>query len=191
MSKNYALLYIPDLDTNAENINFVCSDNKIHFRFKDFIRPECIQGFEKKLTYLMTYLINSKNDIDNKNTKNYLNQFLKSEDVESIIAIISNNISNLKFKGLQARFNYNKVDYKQYPFGNINRDYFPYLENTKNDLKQFLSKFKISLRDYLFNDKYVIILTDNKIKDVNLKFKNKEERSKLNNIIDNCFVKLW
>ena len=74
MSKNYALLYIPDLDTNAENINFVCSDNKIHFRFKDFIRPECIQGFEKKLTYLMTYLINSKNDIDNqlKRNRSYL-----------------------------------------------------------------------------------------------------------------------
>ena len=70
-------------------------------------------------------------------------------------------------------------------FGNMLRDGDLYIED-------MAVKRELGLEpDEAKEPENIIILTDNKIKDVNLKFKNKEERSKLNNVVDNCFVKLW
>ena len=54
----YSLVYSPDINPFDGELKFICSDNRIHFRFRDFQRNEHIQGFEKKLIYLMEYLFN-------------------------------------------------------------------------------------------------------------------------------------
>ena len=35
----YSVIYTPDLTTDT-GINYVCSDNKIHIRFRDFNKPQ-------------------------------------------------------------------------------------------------------------------------------------------------------
>ena len=54
---SYSLVYTPDTAT-SELTNPVCSDKRIHIRFRDFNKPQMISGFERKLTYLMTALMN-------------------------------------------------------------------------------------------------------------------------------------
>ena len=191
MSKTYNLLFTPNLP-ESESIDYVCSDNKIHIRVKDYLNYEVIRGFEKKLTYLITYLINTsfKTSISEKNPSHILKEFLKSDEVNEITNTINSNIANIKFKGIKIKTNYNKKDCLQYPFGNINLDYFPILAD-KGSLQIFLKTFKISLKDYLFDDRYIVILSDLKYKsDCNIKFKNKEIK-KQSFDEDSDFIELW
>lgn len=175
----YSIYYTPADDLlNAFPINYICSDNKIHSRFRDFNSEELIIGFEKKLAYLLTYLMNYSylpRIIGDYDTDTLIKNFLKSSDVATIIAAV-NIYNGSKIRGIRLRKNYNKkVDCK--PFGDTDSNCFPL--NIKDDIIQcgdlnsFLSKLKISLDEYLFNDSYVIILREHREFEVNKKFINK------------------
>ena len=113
---------------DISDINFVCSDDRIHFRFKDYIKSEIIRGFEKKLTYLLSYLFNfdyKLKNTTNKPFKEVLNDFLHTSDIIYLTKIIEDNITYKNFKGLKGRVSYNKTNATQYPFGKINKEYFP------------------------------------------------------------------
>lgn len=195
----FTLNYTPHINFD-DKVNFVCSDNRIHFRFKDFNKEEFIVGFEKKLTYLMTYLFNysylpsviPENLQADKEI--LLNNFLKTNDVVQIMTTINTNILSTKFKGFRASFNYKKKGDIN-PFGEVVKDCFP-LETEdevvlKGSLQSFLTIFRISLKDYLFNDAYTIQLSDIGDITANNKFINKELKklSKLNSM--ETFVELW
>ena len=56
-----SVLYTPsknDLAIDSDNLKYLCRDNKIHIRFRDYNKKQVIRGFESKLTYLLTYLMN-------------------------------------------------------------------------------------------------------------------------------------
>ena len=195
----FTLSYTPNLNLNNE-INFVCSDNKIHFRFKDFTKEEFIMGFEKKLTYLMTYLFHYSYlptvipENINVDKEILLNSFLKTNDVIQIMTTINFHITNTKFKGFRAAYNYKKKGNVN-PFGDVCHTCFPLkVEDNvlqKGCLKLFLDTLKVSLADFLFNDAYTIQLSDIGDITVNNKFINKELKklNKLNSM--DTLVELW
>lgn len=185
----YSLVYSPETNAFEDDVKFICSDKRVHFRFRDFNKNEHIQGFERKLIYLMEYLFNfcyrpsfevntpvSKEEI--------LDGFLKSKDVKQVETVISKFIPDIKFKGLRAFFNYNKQENLK-PFGEVNKTYFP--TKGKNSLLQFQKTLRVSIEDFLFNNQYSLILNDGYKKDINKKFKNKNTK----NQEDDFLVKLW
>lgn len=191
----YSLIYTPDLKTET-NINYVCSDKKIHIRFRDFNKPQTlIAGFEKKLTYLISYLMNFSyitNLFEICDIKTIINALLDSEDLKTIY----NNIKYTKqidFKSFRLTPNYKKSDCVA--FGKVEETAFPleYDEfgvKKEGDLNTFLSKLKVGLLDYLFNDSYAIFIHEKVEYDSNQKFKNKESRKETQ--LDNTdYIKLW
>ena len=170
------ICYIPE-ELNQDSINFICSDNKVHVRFRDFNDADVIAGFEQKLTYLLSYLMNysyMQNTILTYDKDALLKNFLQTSDVAEINACIRAESCNPKYKGIKYSKN---LDASYKPFGEVNLACFPiHLENSvvrSGDLNFFLSAFRISLRDYLFNDNYIVIIDDIKISEINKKFINK------------------
>lgn len=194
----YSIYYTPSYDLKEHNdINYICSDNKIHIRFRDYNKEEIISGFEKKLTYLLTYLMNYSylpKTVGNYDTKVLMDNFLKTDDVLEILNSISTYISAKVFKGFKLKANYKRSECL--PFGCIDQDCFPLNCNDNiyetGSLKDFLEKLKINLTEYLFNDSYMIIIRENKGKTVNNKFINKQNK-KLEKLRDSKLdlVELW
>lgn len=173
------ICYIPDT-LSQERINYVCSDNKVHIRFRDYNSPQVIAGFEQKLTYLLTYLMNYsylQKTLLAVNCEDVIKGFLKSSDVHEIDSCIRAETTNIRYKGIKLRKKYSKHIYDDHPYGNVEITCFPiHIEDSlikTGDLNFFISAFKISLRDYLFNDNYIIIIDDIKTSEMNRKFKNK------------------
>ena len=52
----YSLIFTPS--TVSKDISHLCSDDKIHIRLDNFDKCCRIEGFERKLTYLLTYMFN-------------------------------------------------------------------------------------------------------------------------------------
>ena len=190
----YSILYTPELKTSP-NINYVCSDNKIHVRFRDFNKEQIITGFEKKLTYLLSYLVNFSyinNLFDICDIKTVVNALLDSEDVKKIYNSIKYN-KQIDFKCFRLTPNYKKTDC--IAFGKVLEEVFPLEYDEFGALKQatletFLSKLKIGLLEYLFNDSYSIIIHKKQDEDINEKFKNKETR-KETRLENTDYIKLW
>lgn len=179
------------------DLNYICSDNKIHIRFRDFDKEQVVGGFERKLAYLFGYLMNYSylpSIIGKYDNETILKNFLKTIDVQRILSTISIYSGSSKFKGVKLTVNYKKS--KCSPFGSVDANCFPLAKNNElleiGDLKTFLSMLKIDLVEYLFNDSYFIILRENKEKPVNNKFINKQEK-KLERIKDTSLnlVELW
>lgn len=194
----YSIYYTPNnKKSDFEDSNYVCSDKKVHIRFSDYNSEQIIAGFEKKLTYLFTYLINYSylpNVINQSNIRDLIENFSRMSDILTINNIIMNHISLRDFKGFKVRANYKKKDCK--PFGEITPEVFPveWIDDTavKGSLDIFLSKLKISLDDYLFNDSYVIIIREDKYINFNKKFINKLNRkSERKKAKDFDLVELW
>ena len=190
----YSILYTPDQMTNP-GVNYVCSDKKIHIRFRDFNKEQVISGFEKKLTYLMSYLMNFSyitSLFDICDEKTIMNALLDSEDVKSIYNNIKYN-KQIDFKCFRLTPNYKKSECKA--FGKVEQTAFPLLYDEfgapkQGDLETFLNKLKVSLLEYLFNDSYSIILHEKSEDNVNEKFVNKELR-KEDRVANPDFIQLW
>lgn len=176
---------------------YICFDNKIHVRFRDFNKEEFIIGFEKKLVYLLSYLINYSYipKLSQKySNKTILSHFLSYQEVIDIIYTISSHV-NRNFTGLTIKPNYKKHQNNYKYFGDVDAKFFPIC--IKEDLIQesslnvFLDAFNISLYEYLFNDNYIIWLHNKEFK-VNTKFETRKLR-KLNNRKDKNInlVELW
>lgn len=191
----YSLNYTPSFKTNSE-INFICSDNKIHVRLDNFYTEITIEGFEKKLTYLLTYLINYSylpKVIGVEKESLLIETFLKTSDISAINEAIRKHFNFDNFKGLNLRKNYKKLNCNT--FGLTDSNCFPllYEENITQagDLNTFLSILNISLDEYLFNDSYSIIIHEVSNKDMNKKFTQKQQRKINKSIQQNSFVELW
>lgn len=191
----YSICYMPSIKAN-EDINYICFDNKIHVRFRDYNSEQVISGFEKKLSYLLTYLMNYSylpKIVGKYDTEKLIKGFLNSSDITTIISTI-NIHCNTSIKGIKLKPNYNKKkEYKA--FGNLITNYFPLvlvddIIETGN-LDSFLSTIKLSLEEYLFNDKYLIVLNEFKVQDINKKFTNRMNK-KSNKILGNFDLEeLW
>lgn len=174
------ICYIPE-ELPQNELNFICSDNRVHVRFRDFDSPCVIAGFEQKLTYLLTYLMNysyMRTTLILYSEDELIDGFLKSSDVAEINSCIRTESCNMKYKGIKLRKKYSKVKNDSYKaFGSVNLACFPiHTEESMiktGNLEVFLSAFKISLRDYLFNDNYIVIIDDIKTSEINKKFINK------------------
>lgn len=198
MSLTYSINYTPEYKARSF-VSFMCSDNRIHLRFKNFEKEEEIKGFEKKLVYLMTYLFNYSympNIVCNTTYDNYqlISNFLNTDDIKDIILYIKLNGNGYfeKFKGFKIKVNYKKSNLSL-PFGKLDDNCFPLnRENQillKGSLDIFLSTLKINLWDYLFNDGYSINILKVKNQKFNDKFINKELK-KYNKVNQNL-VELW
>lgn len=192
----YKLQYTPVKEyINIDSSIYICSDNKVHIRFRDFNTEQIISGFEKKLTYLISYLMNFcylPKVIKNYKEEDLIKDFLKTSDINTVINTIKVFSHGKPFRGLKLAKNYRKRACKY--FGNLNLNYFPLnKENsdieTAGTLQTFLDTFKISLEDYLFNDAYEIILGNFKNKSNN-KFKDKLLRKEERNNSSYDFVEL-
>lgn len=198
MKFKYGIYYSPSNTNSDEIVNFVCFDNKIHIRFKDYNSEEVIVGFEKKLTYLLTYLMNYSylsTLVGNYSDDEIINNFLTTKDVLEILDCIKLYINDIKIKGIKLNKNYNrKTNIKS--FGDVNPECFPLYENDgivrNGNLKLFLKTFKITLNDYLFNDDYVILILKDKEINVNKKFIDRMNR-RLSKVEESNFniTELW
>lgn len=192
----YKLIYTPSNESyyllEESDINFVCSDGKIHIRLRDYgDKEEVISGFINKLTYLVTYLVNY---MVNSNPERY-----NSTDklLESSTEIINNSIGrfigltihNDNYKGIKISKNYRKV--KHYDIlGGIPTELCPYSNGKdKCSIDLFLRTFGINLHDYLFNDAYEVVICKNDKKSNYNKFLNKQSRGK--KVVDNKRIALW
>lgn len=190
---DFSLCYTPSIKTDT-SINYVCSDRKIHVRFRDYTKEQVISGFEKKLTYLITYLINFSST--NKlfgicSTKIIIDNLSESEDIKTLYNCLKYE-KQIDFKCFRFTPNYKKTDC--HDFGELDLGAFPlnYDSNgvlLEGSLNAFLSNLKISLLDYLFNDAYSIMIHKKINKEVNKKFIDKENRKSVSSSTD--FIKLW
>ena len=197
------LAYYPEIpDLEKDKIKVTCFDKKIHIRLKNYNRPTKIVGFENKLNYLLCYLLhfqclaNNQFDQSNMNATTVLQDFAKTSDVVEILNVIQQCLLEHDVLGIAIKENKQVAA----PFGNISPYYFPLSFDNDGvidkkvicNLAAFLNKFRISIYDYLFNDKYIIILTNNMTKNINKKFINKQlkHKQKLENVELNV-VSLW
>lgn len=192
MNLTYSLIYTPSLK-NTNYLDFICFDNKIHFRFKDFNKEERITGFEKKFTYLISYLFNFEYVWNiNLNLEDNLKAFYRLEDVVQIYEVVRETILDSKFKGFKAYINYKRSD-EAACFGEVDKDCFPLIkeENVykKGSLKTFLTILNVDLKNYLFNDGYSILIHKNKNKVINEKFIKKQNKKELNKNVQ--YEQLW
>ena len=80
---NYKIIYTPNIDDGVQaldrDINFLCADNKLHIRLRDYDKEEVIHGFIDKLTYVVTYLCQrvTRQDLL---TNNIIEKFVKFHD---------------------------------------------------------------------------------------------------------------
>lgn len=182
MSKEltYSIYYTPNAISDIDAMDFTCWDKKVHIRFRDFNKEEIICGFEKKLTYLLSYLMNFSylpKVIGMYEEKALVDNFLKTSDVFKIVSAISEHISGEPLKGIKLYKNYRKSVTTLEPFGAVTANCFP-LKSTDGIIQQgslatFLEILKVDLAEYLFNDNYMIVIRENKAINPNKKFINK------------------
>lgn len=94
--------YYQDLANNTKNKNlnmYLCKDNKIHIRLKQYNKKEKISGFEQKLTFLITFILQ---DEILSQTNLYLSQLKENKNNSSgiewddFITMFINNSANIK-----------------------------------------------------------------------------------------------
>ena len=197
MALTYSLVYTPLVkDWEYNHPKYTCSDNKIHIRFKDYNSPQLIEGFEAKLTYLISYLMNYcylPKILNKSDNKSLMEDFLKTSDINKINVVIKEFTGDGKYKGLKLHKNYNKKTNIKY-FGEVNIECFPIEEENgiekASNLSLFLSNLgEIPLVSYLFNDNYKLYIHESKPKKTN-KFLRKQLR-KEQVVAQSELIELW
>ena len=177
MKLTYKIVYNPLMDLRISaldrNISFVCSDNKVHVRLRDYDHPEVISGFINKLTYLVTYLFQRSIDIS-------IDDFISKDDSFKALNdwLKANFIAaGKKYKGLKISKNYRRISKeKANPLGSFEIGTCP-LKNdiTYGDLDFFhCSLIGLGIENFLFNDAIELHITKVKHIDSYKKFHNKE-----------------
>lgn len=193
----YSIYYTPNAQTTEDSaINYLCYDGKVHIRFHDYNDDMIIIGFEKKLSYLLTYLMNFSyipKVIGVYTNEMLIDTFLKTSDLASIYAAIDQNSCSRKFKGIKLKPNYKRDNCQ--PFGAVDPACFPLIVidgiEQAGNLNTFLSALRISLSEYLFNDSYVVILHENRQMNANKKFINKERKRQAHADAEFAVTQLW
>ena len=163
----YYLVYSPEDEkwVDEYGINFLCSDNKIHIRLRNYEQKEVIHGFIDKLTYLITYLICGKwADMPAASPEKIISNFTKLDaDFNNIEHIVKLSLHEDDFAGINIRKVYRKKPIsKDKLLGSFAEGTCPASKETTwaRSLSNFLSAFNVSLGDYLFNDAYEVVITD-------------------------------
>lgn len=163
----YYLVYSPEDEKWVDElgIDFLCSDNKVHIRLRNYDHPEVISGFVDKLTYLITYLICGKwADMPAASPEKIISNFTKlDEDFQRITEIIRDLLHEEKFAGIHIQKVYRKKPIsKDKLLGSFEPGTCPTSDDTTwaRSLSNFLETLNISLGEFLFNDAYDIVLTD-------------------------------
>lgn len=160
----YSVIYTPSLDdgkrANEKGIDFLCIDDKVHIRLRDYDRPESIKGFINKLTFLLTYLANaSNNSAAELNPDEHISLFCdNSEDFRMIVNSLKRNLEP-RFSGIKLTKAYRKKGRgpKAGPLGSMTVGTAPLIDGKLyGDLKYFLDSIRLSLDTYLFDDAYSI-----------------------------------
>ena len=117
MNLTYNLVYTPSLDdgyrADEKDINWLCSDRKIHIRLRDYNKPEVIVGFINKLTYLVTYLVNSgctaSLESMRENPDKYLSTFCENdESFLHLVDFIKSSLHDSRYSGIKVTKVYRK-----------------------------------------------------------------------------------
>lgn len=184
MNKNltYKLIYTPSRDggvgVEETNINFLCTDKRLHIRLREYTEEEVISGFIAKLTYLITYLVNYTNNTE--------------ESEVFINSIIENAFHQSDFKGVKIYPCYRRL--KNYSKkGYIPNTVCPVHISGNNycSLDYFLETFRLNLHEYLFNDAYEIVITKDETKNLYSKYLNKSNNERKPHPKKDDRVVLW
>lgn len=171
MNLTYNLVYTPSLDdgyrADEKDINWLCSDRKIHIRLRDYNKPEVIVGFINKLTYLVTYLVNSgctaSLESMRENPDKYLSTFCENdESFLHLVDFIKSSLHDSRYSGIKVTKVYRKKKVnKPNSFGIISDGAMPVEDGYKlGDLSFFIGEFRIPLYEFLFNDAYTLVLQE-------------------------------
>lgn len=171
MKNDLVVKYIEDLDKTNNNIDFnpVCSDGYIHVKFRDFSKTQIIEGFDLKLSFLITLIMHTRilpesNEVIKSKAlqETYLKELVNCKEFieieKGLISIFSN------CKGLKINLFYSPK-HKNIPFGLI----------TEFDKQQTILKKHLT---FLIDDTIrVAIARAGKQTVLNKKFLNKIHRS--------------
>ena len=175
----------------------VCYDEKIHIRLRNFNTNKMIMGFENKLNFLLVYLINNylkslegkaefkadieltkqSNKYDEETFVKYIVKFKQTDEFKFLFNTVCNkyiSCKDIRIAGLYSK--------KEHPnawdsFGHISPNLLP-----KTDTKgltliaNFTKVLGITLQQYLFNDNYILMISNYKFKNPNTKFENKLQK---------------
>ena len=179
-------------------VNYLCKDNYMHIRLKEFGNQKAvITGLEQKLTFLVTYLINSvcynyvdkdliRQAEDKSSFKDIWNicigKFLISKEFRTILNELKSRYSECK--GVKILPAYSKTSNYVDAFSAFGEVHNLTLNISQQPLDEFLEFLDISLDEYLFNEHiYLVVDEEQEIK--NQKFIKKYEVKK------SCSINLW
>lgn len=178
-----SVLYTPsknELAIDSDNLKYLCKDNKIHIRFRDYNKKQVIRGFESKLTYLLTYLMNYwylPQVIQKYDSDKLIEDFLETKEITKLVLNLNLFLNTANFKGLKLSKNYKRKNSKD--FGDTLLECFP---SHKDEVEKiggidlFLEYFNFNnLLDYLFNDGIILIIHEELKEDIT-KFDRKQIR---------------
>lgn len=197
---------------NKWDYNPVCHDDKIHIRLKHFNSNKMIIGFEDKLTFLLVFLLKNylkslqgkpeyevdmrikghSGDIFSK----YVGKFKSTDEFRILLEILSNKFIDCRDVRITEVYTRKSQLTLDDLFGHINSTLVSN-ETNINNLSSFTKALDISLQDYLFNDDFILLISNFKFKNPNTKFENKVTRKvekRLKNKIENTDLeenKLW
>lgn len=186
MSKlTYKIIYNPNNEeleaAISKDINFLCADNKLHIRLRDYDHEEVIHGFVDKLTYIVTYLF-QRNVQTGKLTNNILENFVNSDYAVKDLNMWLTSVFSTEgktFKGLKISRNYRKISNYSL-LGSFSEGACPLKDGmTYGDLQFFAESLRfVPLEEFILNDAIDLVITKSTVKNSYTKFVNKAKKSK-------------
>ena len=181
----YKLVYTPATEDNciatAKDINFLCTDGKVHVRLRDYDHEEVIHGFVDKLTYAVTYLF-QRVVVQESVTNATIEKLFNSDDS---LKIINDWVINMfseagkECKGLKISKNYRKIKKaKETPLGSFLPGTCPLVNGVTFGDIRFLDT-SMNFMDFgtlLLDDSIDIVITKEITKDRYTKFSNKKKK---------------
>ena len=183
MALVYKVVYTPNKDTKQNvldsSVNFLCSDDKLHIRLRDYDHEEVISGFVNKLTYVITYLIQNY-VAGNKSDEEVIDSFVKNDAAFCEISLWLNEeftSRGVNYKGIKLSKSYRKVKKNSKSLGSF-KEGTCYLEGGCKfaSFENFaLSLGIVNLGTFLLNDAIdLVIVKDTSKKSCYTKFTNKQ-----------------
>lgn len=160
-------------------INPVCSDGKLHIRFRDFKNEEIIDGFEKKLTLILTALVRDKvsikmGDLVNSSFKSIWNdsiqQLTLNETYNKLIKSMQNQICDYSFDMIKLTPNYRRKSYTNpwRQFGSVECDYSILFSELSTE----------QLVNIILDNRYYFVIEKPTTREPDKKFLNKKHKKK-------------
>lgn len=194
---NFSPEYLIESKRLAE-VDPICSDGYLHIRFRDYENECDIVGFEQKLTYLITTIFNKgfyfmeipDRDKTSKDFKyiwdKYSEKFLNSSHISELLDELKVMYPGLK--GIKLYPNYRKDGYKDAmrQFGSVAEGAYPALHSDNGSdgrcfsffflISSFSTPSSFKIRNFLFDDKCYLKISELKTYDVYSKFVNRKNR---------------